>query len=180
MRHFLERNPGEVVIFLDEDFVKEPDLASAYRRAGLMPYLATLDRVKPLPTLRQLIRSNRRVIVFTERVPSGNYPWNHEGFSYIQDTPLGATKPTQFSCAPNRGQPDSPLFAMNNWIDRFPPPLSANRAILRESFLLRRARRCRRRRGLLPNLIAGDFYDQGKLIEAVRVLNGVANRRPAP
>jgi hypothetical protein len=38
-------------------------------------------------------------------------------------------------------------------------------------FLLDRARECKQRRGLLPNLIAGDFYDEGDVFEASRKLN---------
>ena len=119
------------------------------------------------------------MIVFTERTPSGQYPWNHYGFSFIQDTPLGATKPKGLLCNRNRGDADSPLLMINNWIDRFPPPLSANRAVLKRSFIEDRARRCARVRGHKANLIASDFYDQGKLVDAVRELNGVSGR-PAP
>ena len=176
---FLQRNPGEVVILFDEDYVTERDLDKTYRAAGLHPYLAELDRTEPLPTLRELIRSGKRVIVFTERTPSGQYPWNHYGFSFIQDTPLGATKPKGLLCNRNRGDADSPLLMINNWIDRFPPPLSANRAVLKRSFIEDRARRCARVRGHKANLIASDFYDQGKLVDAVRELNGVTGR-PAP
>ena len=180
IRRFLERNPGEVVILFDEDYVTERDLAKVYRRAGLMPYLAVLDRDEPLPTLRQLIRGGKRVIVFTEREPSGEYEWNHEGFSFIQDTPLGATKASAFSCALNRGDASNPLLAVNNWIDRFPPPLSANREVLKPSFVQRRLRRCERERGLRPTLVASDFYDQGGLVEAAHRLNGMGDRKPAP
>jgi hypothetical protein len=180
IRRFLERNPGEVVILFDEDYVTERDLDRVYREAGLLPYLATLDRLKPLPTLRQLIRRNKRVIVFTERTPNGNYAWNNDGFAWVQDTPLGAKRPSELRCARSRGVPGSPLLMLNNWIDRFPPPLSANRAVLRRSFILRRARRCRRERRMIPNLIASDFYDQGGLVQAVRRLNGFGDRAPAP
>lgn len=68
---------------------------------------------------------------------------------------------------------------VNNWIDRFPPPLSASRAVLRRSVIERRARRCARERGMRPNLIASDFYDRGRLVGAVRERNGLS-RRPAP
>ena len=180
IRQFLDRNPGEVVIIFDEDYVKERDLERVYRESGLFHYLATLNRDEPLPTLRQLIRSGKRVLVFTEREPSGQYAWNMEGFAYVQDTPLGAKKPSELQCARSRGSADSPLLMLNNWIDRFPPPLSANRAVLRRSFIVGRARRCRRERKMLPNLIASDFYDQGHLVDAVRQLNGFGDRPPAP
>ncbi len=179
LRRFLERNPGEVVIVFDEDYVSEADLAGAYREAGLLPHLVTLDGLEPLPTLGQLVRADRRMIVLTERTPSGEYPWNNDGFAWVQDTPLGATRPEQLSCARTRGTADSPLLLMNHWIDRYPPSPAANRSILREEAIVRRARRCRRERGMLPTLIATDFYDEGELVRAVQRLNGLG-ARPRP
>jgi hypothetical protein len=41
-------------------------------------------------------------------------------------------------------------------------------------FLLERARRCERIRGLMPNLVAVDFYDRGDLVAVVDELNGVS------
>jgi hypothetical protein len=180
LRRFLQRNPGEVVMLLSEDYVRERDLDKVYRRSGLAKYLVTLNRLEPMPTLRELIDDDKRLIVFTEREPNGEFEWNNAGFTWIQDTPLGATKPKQFSCKLNRGDRNSPLFAINNWIDRFPPPLEANRAVLKRKFILERARRCERERGHLPNLIASDFYDQGDLVDAVRELNGFGDIPPAP
>ena len=180
IRGFLERNPGEVVILFDEDYVREDDLDAAYRDAGLAPYLATLDRTRPLPTLGELVSTGKRVIVFTEREPDGQYAWNHDGFSWIQDTPLGATAPGQLRCARERGDADSPLFMVNHWIDRFPPPATANRAVLSERFITDRAERCRRERRMRPNLIATDFYDEGNLVDAVRRLNRLEDQDPVP
>jgi hypothetical protein len=179
LRRFLDRNPGEVVILFDEDYVSEADLDRVYRQAGLLPRLVTLDGLEPLPTLGRLVREDRRVIVLTERTPSGEYPWNNDGFAWVQDTPLGATRPEELRCARTRGTADSPLLMLNHWIDRYPPSPTANRSILREDAILRRVRRCRRERGMLPTLIATDFYDEGELVRAVQRLNGLG-ARPRP
>jgi len=180
VREFLQRNPGNVVFLLDESFVKESDVVRVFERAGMLPLLATLDRLKPLPTLRELIDSGHKVIVFNEHPVSGRYPWNMYAWDWIQDTPLKATRPSEFSCEPSRGTASSPLLMINNWVDRFPPLLSANRAILKRSFIAGRARRCMRRRQMLPNIISSDFYDQGQLVEVVRELNGMGQVPPAP
>jgi hypothetical protein len=97
--------------------------------------------------------------------------WYLDGFSFVQDTPLGATKPEDLSCAMNRGTRDSPMLMLNHWADVFPPTLSANLAFLEKRFILARARQCARRRGLPVSLIAVDYYDQGDLIAAVEQLN---------
>jgi hypothetical protein len=180
VREFLLRNPGNVVFLLLESFVKESDVVRVFERAGLLPFLATLDRLKPLPTLRELIDSGRKVIVLNEHPVSGRQPWNMYAWDWIQDTPLKAKRPSEFSCARSRGTPDSPLLMINNWADGFPPLLSANRAILNRRFIAGRARQCMRARRMLPNIISSDFYDQGHLVEVVRQLNGLGNEPPAP
>jgi hypothetical protein len=172
MHQFLERNPGEVLILFIEPYVPAKQVASAFEDAGLNRYLANLDLDAPLPTLGELVRTNRRVIVFTERRKGGaGFPWYLDGFSFIQDTPLGATKAEDLTCAPNRGTRSSPLLMLNHWADVFPPQRSANADFLRKRLIIRRAHRCAQRRDLPVNLIAVDHYDQGDLGAAVASLN---------
>jgi hypothetical protein len=170
-RRFLEANPGEVLILFIEPYVKPKDLAERFKQAGLTKYLAELSRDEPLPTLGELVDSGKRVIVFTEKDADGTYPWYLDGFSFVQDTPLGATTVNQLSCARERGDADSPLLMLNNWADVFPPQLRANRPFQTEKFLLKRSHECPRKRGMPVNLIAVDYYDQGDVVEAVKVLN---------
>jgi hypothetical protein len=170
-RKFLEANPGAVVVLFIEPYASPEELAERFERAGLDRYVATLSRDEPLPTMGQLVDEDKRVIVFAEKDADGTVPWYLDGFSFVQDTPLGATRVGQLSCAPERGDADSPLLMLNNWADLFPPRLRANRPFLTERFLLERARRCTRRRGMPVNLIAVDYYDQGALVEAVDKLN---------
>ena len=66
---------------------------------------------------------------------------------------------------------------LNHWADLFPPRLRANRPFQEKGFILERARRCGRRRGLPVNFIAVDYYDQGGLIPAVRRLNAQQVKR---
>ncbi len=171
MRDFLDANPGEVVILFIEPYVKPTEIAKRFEQAGLDKYVATLSRDEPLPTLGELVESNKRVIVFAEKDADGTVPWYLDGFSFVQDTPLGATTIKQLRCERERGDADSPLLMLNHWADLFPPRLRANRPFLNERFLLKRAHQCERKRGMPVNLIAVDYYDQGKLVEAVKRLN---------
>jgi hypothetical protein len=170
-RKFLEANPGEVLILFIEPYVKPKDLAQRFKEAGLNKYLATLSRDEPLPTLGELVDSGKRMIVFTEKDADGTYPWYLDGFSFVQDTPLGATTVDELSCKRFRGDADSPLLMLNNWADLFPPRLRANRPFQTKRFLLKRAHECQRKRGMPVNMIAVDYYDQGDVVEAVKVLN---------
>ena len=171
VRKFLDDNRGEVVILFIEPYVPPAEIAKTFKRADLDRYVTTLARDEPLPSLGQLVRRNRRVIVFTEKDADGTVPWYLDGFSFVQDTPLGATRRDQLSCKRERGTADSPLLMLNHRGDLFPPRLRANRPFQEKKFILSRAHRCARVNGLPVNLIAVDHYDQGDLIEAVEELN---------
>jgi hypothetical protein len=180
IRKFIERNPGQVVILFDEDYVSEADLQSAFKRAGVFRYLATLDVRQPLPTLRELIRAGHNMVVFSQTPASDRYHWNADGFTWIQDTPLGATKPDQFTCKLNRGRTSNPLLMMNDWADVFPPRPQPNVALVKRAFILKRAEQCVTERGKVPNLILTDYYNRGDVVGAVAELNGVQGQDPAP
>lgn len=171
VRGFLEDNRGEVVILFVEDYVPPDAIADTFARAGLDRYVATLDRDAPLPTLGELVSSNRRVIVLAENDSDGSVPWYLDGFSFVQDTPLGATKIDQLSCARERGDADSPILMINHWADLFPPRRSANKPFQTKRFILEHVHRCERKREMPVSLIAVDHYDQGALVEAVTAIN---------
>jgi hypothetical protein len=179
IREFLELNPNQVMVFFDEDYVKEKDLRSAFVRAGLFRYLAQLRPGQPLPTLRQLIRSHHNIVVFAQDRTSGKYPWNQYAFDWMEDTPLGAVKPSQFTCKLNRGQAGNPILLMNNWADIFPPRPSPNIPVVQRDFILSRAQQCVSARGRYPNVILTDYYNRGNVVGAVDYLNGVEGKRPA-
>ena len=60
---------------------------------------------------------------------------------------------------------------LNHWADLFPPRLRANRPFQTKRFVVSRAHRCARERGLPASLIAVDHYDQGEFLGAVDALN---------
>jgi hypothetical protein len=177
---FLKDNPGQVLILFDEDYVSERSLEAEFKRSGLYSHLAVLRRGQQMPTLAELVRSQHNVLVFTQEPVSGRYPWDMYGFGFIQDTPLGAVKPSQFSCKPNRGLSSNPLLMMNNWADVFPPRRSPNLPLTKRAFILRRARQCESQRHHIPNLVLTDFYDSGDVVGAARILNGLGSQPPAP
>jgi hypothetical protein len=169
VRSFLEENRFEVVIIFIEPSIRADEVAAAFRAAGLDPYLAALARYEPLPTLRELIASNRRLIVFTER-GGGTPEWYHEGFSFTQDTEVGADPER---CPPRNGNAASPLLMLNHWVDGFPPPVEANEDATTLDKLLQRARVCRKELGRVPNLFPVDYYERSAIIEAAERLNGL-------
>jgi hypothetical protein len=174
MRRHLEGHPGDVLILVLENYVTDASLQKVFAETGTEQYAATLHRDEPLPTLGELVADGKRLVVFTENTPSGTVPWLNDAFSWIQDTPLGNRRAEDFNCKLYRGSADSPMLMLNNWVERFPPSPTAQRAVLTEKFLNDRIDTCEKARGLPVSLIAVDFYDEGDVIAVAEE----RNRRP--
>ncbi len=166
---FLATHPGAVVITFIEPYVPVGTIERALTRVDLLSHAARLRLGEPLPTLGELKRADTRLVVLAEE-DGGSRPWYLPGFSFVQDTPLGAKTPAQLRCTRYRGRPDSPMLLVNHWIPPFPPSVTRNEQI-GGRFLERRLRQCERRRRMLPNLIAVDFYERSGVVEAARRLN---------
>jgi hypothetical protein len=180
IREFLDRNPDEFVILFVQDETEPKDTAAVFDRAGLTRYAHVHERDEPWPDLRELIASDERLLVLAESDARNTPPWYHDGFELTQETPytfhsLEELEPPR-SCRANRGSPNSPLFLLNHWIERVNPSPGLAAKVNDRDLLVRRGRRCARKRGLLPNIVAVDFYDEGDLLGAVDVLNGLSPR----
>jgi hypothetical protein len=171
IKRFLDRHSHQVLIAIVEDYVPPATIEQAFERAGLAHYVATLKRGEPLPTLGELIAHGRRLVVFAED-KGGTPAWYMPAFSFIQDTPLGATRPSQLSCKRYRGEQDSPLLLINHWIPPFPPSPTLNAKIGRASFLRARIERCMEERGMRGAIVAVDFYQSTSVVEVAHQLNG--------
>jgi hypothetical protein len=166
---FLAAYPRDVVVLFIEPYVPVDEVERALEETGLLDQAAELQRDEPLPTLRELVRAKTRLIVLAEE-DGGTRPWYLPGFSFAQDTPLGARTGAELRCAPNRGDADSPLFLVNHWIDTFPPSPTRNERIGAD-YLSERLSRCERSRRLAPNLIAVDFYERTDVVGIAAKLN---------
>ena len=171
LRRFLDGHPGAVVILIVEDYVPGTTIERAFADAGLQRYVETLPRGRKMPTMGALVGSGRRLVVFAED-GGGSPAWYMPAFSFIQDTPLGALRPSQLSCRRYRGKPDSPLLLVNHWIPPFPPSARINAAIGRRALLRSRVEQCLRERGVEGAIVAVDFYDRTSVVDVARRLNG--------
>ena len=175
IRVWLERNPREALVIIIQDLVTPQDVADAFESAGLMQYTHTQELGASWPTLLEMIESGRRLVVMAEN-DSGALPWYHDAFAFVQETPYTFETTEDFSCKPNRGRPDSPLFMINHWIT---PALSeAGAAANSAAVLEKRLAECREERGLVPNILAVDFYAQGDALSVAAKLNGVPAESP--
>ncbi|HEX5133707.1 MAG TPA: hypothetical protein VFX92_14630 [Candidatus Krumholzibacteria bacterium] len=170
---FLIANPGEVIaIVIQDEGVTPQDVADCFERSGLIRLVYRGAVTSPWPTLREMVESDQRVVVLAENNAEG-VAWYHPAFEVCQETPYGFKDPSEFSNRPNRGGTSGSLLLMNHWIETTPTPLPSNAEIVNAyDFLLKRARACRKERGMIPNLVAVDFYRSGDVVRVVDTLNG--------
>ena len=172
---FLEENQGEVLFLFFQDHISPEDTAKAFIASGLVKHVHELTQGEPLPTLRQLIERDERVLVFADNDAS-NVDWYMPAYEFIQDTPFRVDTPAQFSCGFGRGQPDNPFFAMNHWLSQSFPSTASARQINTFDFIYQRVTDCHRERQKKVNFVIVNFYDIGEAGLAVDFLNGVAPR----
>jgi hypothetical protein len=168
---FLAAHPRTFLVLVMEDYVPAARIAAAFQKAGLASLAATLPPRGAQPTLGHLLEAGLRLAVFSEK-GGGTPAWYMPAFDHLQDTPLGARRPDQLSCAHFRGEPAGPLLLINHWIPPFPPSPTLNAAIGRASFLRHRVRACMRERGFEGAIVAVDFYERTAVVRVARELNG--------
>jgi hypothetical protein len=111
IRDFLKKNPNNVLLIDQEDYITPRDFAAQVKKAGLLPYVYRGKTGSKWPTLRQMIASRGQVVMLAEHVAKG-VSWYHLDYDgivqetdYNWETPDLITEPAKWeaSCAPNRG-----------------------------------------------------------------------------
>jgi hypothetical protein len=177
VHRFLVRHPEEVVVLSIQDETSAADTAEVIRASGLVDEVYLGDAGPPWPTLRELIDRDERVIVLAEN-RAGGAPWIHHQPAVVQETPFlfrsVAALEAPTSCEPNRGGTAGSLLLINHWVDTPPAPrVTIARRVNAHDFLAGRVARCRKRRAMLPNVVAVDFYREGAAAQVVDELNRV-------
>jgi hypothetical protein len=177
VHRFLVRHPEEVVVLSVQDETSAADTAKVIRESGLVDEVYLGDAQRPWPTLRELVERDERVIVLAENRAEGA-PWIHPQPEVMQETPFlfrsVAALEAPTTCEPNRGGTAGSLLLVNHWVDTPPAPrVTIARRVNAYDFLEPRVSRCRRQRGMLPNLIAVDFFREGDAARVVDELNRV-------
>ena len=171
-------HPDEFLVIVIEDVVSPEETAQAFQRAGLLRWAYSPEPNTVWPTLGSLIEQDKRLLVMAERDNGeGKFPWYQQAFDLIQETPYTFNNVDQItgpvSCRENRGDPDNPLFQINNWIEKVPRDPGLQAKVNALDVLEQRARVCARVRGLEPNIIAVDYYNEGDVVGVANELNGI-------
>jgi hypothetical protein len=180
---FLVTHPSEVVVVVNQDYVRPADFVKAIGDADLTPYAFTPPAGDDWPTLREMIDSGHRLVLLAEN-HAGAAPWYQLAYKRLtEETPftfgssslLTDKSHRATSCEPNRGPEGAPLFLINHWVSTDPVPKPSDAARVNAyAPLLARARECERIRHHLPNLLAVNFYKLGDVFRVADTLNGVS------
>ena len=171
---WLDENPREVLIMIVQDEISTADTMTAFTGSGLIDRVHEHVPGTPWPTLRSLIDSDRRLLVYAENEGRPD-SWYQNGYdTAFTETPYSFAVRSDFSCAPNRGRPDNPLLLINHWITSGIPVVEAAVATNSADTLRARIEQCRTERGRDPTIVAVDFAEVGDLIRVVDETNGVA------
>ena len=170
---FLDANPGEVFSVIFENDVTDADTDAVLRASGLADYAYTHPKGAPWPTLRELVDTDKRVVVFEEN-QGGTPPYLHRAYAdEMWDTPYSFKTTADFTCALGRGQKANALFLVNHWLGRpFADVALAREANVR-AVLGERVKQCTSEAGRAPTFVSVDFYDEGDLFGVVRAANGL-------
>jgi hypothetical protein len=178
VRTWLETHPDQVVIMIVEDHTTPADTSAALEAAGLADRAWTLDATSPLPTMGDLVKAGRNLLVFAENGGEGSPAWYQSAYQWFQETPYAWTTVDAMDCGPNRGAAGNTFMLINHWVGYSPPdPGKAGSLVNTEEVLRRRIEQCISERGVWPNVVAVDFAERGALVKVVDSYNAQVDSR---
>lgn len=181
IRAFLRKNPDNVLLIDQEDYIRPRDFAREVKKAGLLPYVYRGSTGIRWPTLSQMIAARQQVVMLAEHRAKG-VSWYHLDYDgIVQETNYNwptadlIIEPAKWeaSCAPNRGGDKGSLFLLNHWSPPLAPRPAESAVVNATDTIVGRALECRKLRGRIPTIVAVDMYRSGGLFPAVRKLNSL-------
>ena len=174
IHQFLVTHPGEVVVVVNQDYVTPADFVKAIGAAGLTRYAATLGP-GPLPTLRSMVDSDRRLVLLAEN-HAGAASWYQLAYESLAAGDAVRTSTARRSCSPPGELPAQPRPRERPAVPA--QPLGHHRAGAaaqrRREGQRVRARcsparaTCERIRKRLPNLLAVELLQGGRRLPGRR------------
>ena len=184
IRDFLAARPAEVISFIIETDADtndmEAEIRDAFAASGLVDYAHVQTPGTPWPTLGEMVAANQRLVVLTDDASphtgcgaSGTpCPWYHYLWSQLAfETHFSYSRPSNFSCADNRGNPGNDLFILNHFLTNNIGAPNFARQVNFDPLLSSRARECWAFQDHIPNFVTVDFYEIGSVLRTTNLLN---------
>ncbi|KAL4898217.1 PLC-like phosphodiesterase [Aspergillus ambiguus] len=193
VKAWLEKHPDDVVTLLltNGDSVPVGDFDSAFAQADVKDYAFVPDSspkglpVSSWPKLGELISKGKRLVVFLDYgADMASVPYILDEFAYFFETPYDETNPSFPNCSIDRPahlSDDGRMYIVNHFLDvdilgiKVPDREHASQtnAASGNGSIGAQTELCRAAHGRLPNVILTDFVDQGQVMQAQDMINGV-------
>jgi hypothetical protein len=181
---YLDAHPAEVIAFIIETNAetsgREAQIRDAFAASGLLDHVHVQTPGAPWPTLGEMVTTDDRLVVLTDdSTPNAGCdadgdpcPWYHYLWSQLAfETHFTYSKPTDFSCADNRGAPGNDLFILNHFLTNNIGAPQFAQQVNHDPLLSSRARECWSFQGRIPNFVTVDFYEIGSVVRTANLLN---------
>lgn len=173
IRNFLRENPNEIITIILECYVPFNMIKDEILTAGLFSYLYTKNPNEDWSTLKEMIKTNKRLVILSDENDADKEDWYHYVWQYAVETPFSNNDVSDFDCSLNRGDINNDLFILNHFAttEIGTGDLNRSRQANAAPFLLDRALQCEQEVGKRVNFLTVDFYAEGSVFEAVEFLN---------
>ena len=169
----MQSEERDVVTLLIENHVEADHLKALLEDAGLIDMMYIHELNTEWPTLIELINMDKRLIVFWEQPGDASHPYFHDFLTFGWTTNYADDSTSSMDCNPLRGDDAQPVYHMNNWLKNqaglSDPTRSAEANDV--DFMVERAEECIEDHGKRPTFIAVDWWEDGDVVEAARLVN---------
>ena len=168
---FLSENPNTVLIITFQSTLSAEETLVPFVSSGLRDELYEHQINSPWPTLRELIDTRKRLLVF-----SNSDGGEHDGYmaqwEHWVDTPYSANSPDDFGCFFDRGDPQTAsLYNINHFLTNPVALPNLAETANQEDILHQHIERCIEESGRFPSQILVDFYRIGSVLPVVDFYN---------
>ncbi len=170
IRDFLLTNNRECIVMTIEGSASAARLDSIFGVTGLSELMYDHNGGE-WPFLHQLITSNKRLIVLSDRSDAEDYPGQHVMWEHTVDVNYDNQNTSQFDCTFDRGNPNGAFFLLNHFLTNLTPQASSAPQTNAYNMIYNRALECWESNSKRPNFVMVDFYASGDVVRAVDSLN---------
>ncbi|KAM5441890.1 hypothetical protein MferCBS31731_003152 [Microsporum ferrugineum] len=191
VKAWLDGHPDEVVTLLitNGDGLDIKEFDDAFNTVGGIKDYTFAPKSKlalgDWPTLRELIKTGKRLIVFVDsKADTNRFPYLLDEFSYYFETPFSTTDENFPQCTLDRpagGTPDGRMYLVNHTLNVnilgifLPDRFKAGRtnAAVGQGSIGAQVDLCNSIYHRKPNVVLLDFITEGDVLKAERTMNGL-------
>lgn len=160
IRKYLEDNPTKILtLFLDFN-VNTNELSDVIDSSGIEPYLYVHNLKSEWPTLKNMVETGKRVVVFSMQQHRNSPEWLHYVWDYAVEPYFSILEAPDFNGEFLKGDPKSSLLIFNdyNFPKRVEQPDKSFFNTTQNPYLIEHAKNVWRGTGKTPNFIMLDQY----------------------